>query len=127
MKQKLMLVISGLLLAVTTLASPIGITMGDPLDIPIHPEDGQEDIGRPRNTSLFSVTLDTEMSILFVSALYYVGDVIVRIENFTTYEIIETSFNSAVSSYIPISGNSGNWRITLMLDNGDLYVGDFLL
>ena len=77
--------------------------------------------------SLFSAYYDTDLNILSVSALYNVGEVNVVIENLTTGEYAEYSFDSSQPEYFPISGNTGFWRITLMLENGALYYGEFVL
>lgn len=122
-----MMVFSGLMLVITALASPLGKNMGDPIDIPIHPVDEQGDIGRPRGSSLFTVSLDIDLNILSVSTNCYVGYVDVVIENLTTYEYSEDSFDSTLTAFLPISGNTGIWRITFILGSGDEYYGIFEL
>lgn len=124
--RKTILVIAGLMLAVTALASPIGKTMGDVIDIPIlNPDDQPGD--RPRSVPPFSVSLYTNQNNLFVSALYDVGNVYVVIENTTTGESAGYYFNSSTSAFFPISGNAGNWRITLTLESGEEYQGEFVI
>ena len=124
--RKPILVIASLMLAITALASPIGKTMGDVIDIPIlNPED--QPGGRPRSVPPFSASLDTSQNSLLVNALYNVGYVDVVIENLSTGESAEFYFNSAVPTFFPISGNAGNWRITLTLGNGEEYIGEFVI
>lgn len=127
MKKTFMLVMTSLTLVVTSLASPTGKIMGEQMDVHIRTRDQQGDIGRPRSMSLFSAYYDTDLNILSVSALYNVGEVNVVIENLTTGEYAEYSFDSSQPEYFPISGNTGFWRITLMLENGALYYGEFVL
>lgn len=116
-------------LTMVNLIPSSGQTMGDDplLDIPIHETGQQGDIGRPRTLSLFSACLDTGINVLFVSTLYYVGEVDVVIENLTGYEYDEYSFNSSTTAIFPISGNAGSWRITLSLADGSVYCGVFVL
>ena len=120
-------VIVGLLMPMTILASSNGGRIGDPINVPIQVQADEEPNGRPRTQSLFTASLDTDLNILSVSALYNVGEVNVVIENLTTGEYAEYSFDSALPEDYPISGNAGFWRITLMLENGALYYGEFVL
>lgn len=124
--RKPILVLACLTLAITALSSPIGKTMGDVIDIPFQNPEEQPG-GRPRTSPLFSASLDTGQNTLTVSALYNVGYVDIVIENLTTGESAESSFYSAVPAFFPISGNSGSWRITLTLDSGVVYVGEFVI
>ena len=127
MKKTLFLVVSGLLLVITTLASPLGKTRGEHLDIPIHPIDDQVDVGRPRSLPIFTVSLDVDFNVLFVSTLYYAGEVEIVIENLTTCEHAEDTFDSSMTVYFPISGNAGSWRIEFTLESGDVFIGEFEL
>ena len=124
--RKPFLVLACLTLAITALASPIGKTMGDVIDIPFQNPDEQPG-GRPRTTPIFSASLDTDQNILSISTLYNVGYVDIVIENLTTGEYTESFFNSAVTAIFPISGNSGSWRITLIMDSGTEFIGVFEL
>ncbi len=124
--KKTLSVIAILVLAISTLASPIGKTMGDVIDIPIlNPED--QPGGRPRSVPPFSASLDTNQNSLFIDALYDVGYVYVVIENTTTGEFAGYYFNSATTALFPISGNAGNWRITLTLGSGEEFQGEFVI
>ena len=115
-----------LALPTSVLASTSRGNMGDPINVPIQKhEEGPDDC--PRNVSLFSVVLDTDLNSLSVSTLYNVGYVDAVIENLTTGEYAEYSFYSGSTAYFPISGNAGSWRITLTLENGDIYCGIFVL
>ena len=124
--RKPLLFIACLMLAITALSSPIGKTMGEVLNIPIqNPED--QPGGRPRTLPIFSASLDVDLNILSISSIYNVGEVDVVIENLSTGESAEFYFNSAVPTFFPISGNAGNWRITLTLGNGEEYIGEFVI
>lgn len=127
MNKSLTLVIAGIMLVMTALASPIGKTKGEHLDIPILPGDGQEDTGRPRNLSPFVASLDVDFNTLSIYTLIYIGEVEVTIDNLTTGEHAEDSFDSAMTAFFPISGNAGIWHITLVLGNGVEYCGVFEL
>ena len=122
--RKQLLVIACLMLAIIALASPIGKTMGEVINIPIQNPDDQPG-GRPRSLPIFSASLDADMNILSISSIYNVGEVNVVIENLTTGEYVEDSFNSSISALFPISGNSGLWTITLSLESGEEYHGIF--
>lgn len=125
MKKPLVLVTTSLMLVITALASPTGKEIGEQLDVQITPR--EEQIGRPRSSPIFTASLDTDLCILTVSSLYNVGDVSAVIENLTTGESAEYIFASSSPAFLPISGNSGYWRITLTLESGAEYVGFFLL
>lgn len=130
MNKKLLWVMVGLMLTITTLASPFTTKDGDVNPIPITrgTSEGGPD-GRPRTPvqPLFTANLDTDLNIISISACCYVGEVDIVIENLTTGEYIEDEFDSSVTSYFPISGNTGLWHITLTLDSGDNYYGVFVL
>ena len=125
MKKPFALVTTSLMLVITALASPIGKEMGEQLDVQITPR--EEQLGRPRTTPIFTAYLDTDLDILSISALYNVGDVSAVIENLTTRESSEYVFASSSTALLPISGDSGYWRITLSLESGEDYYGVFFL
>lgn len=127
MKKPLSLVVAGIMLVMTALASPIGKSNGEHLDIPILPGDGQEDTGRPRNLSPFVASLDMDLNTLFISTIFYVGEVELTIDNLITGEHIEDSFDSAMNTFFPISGNAGIWTVLLTLQSGENFLGEFVL
>lgn len=115
-----------LALPTSVLASTTRGNMGDPINVPIQKhEEGPDDC--PRNVSLFSVVLDTDLNYLSISTLYNVGYVNAVIENLTTGEYAEYSFDSSSTTYFPISGNAGSWRIILTLVGNGVYFGMFEL
>ena len=127
MKQ-LILAIASLQLALAALGSPIGKTMGDVESFPIirgTSEEGGDQ--RPRTPSLFSAYLDTDLNLITIYTLYNVGYVDTVIENLTTGEYAEYSFNSSSPVLLPISGNAGYWHITRTLGSGEEYQGEFVI
>ena len=127
MKKPLSLVVAGIMLVMAAPASPIGKSNGEHLDIPILPGDGQEDTGRPRNLSPFVASLDMDLNTLFISTIFYVGEVELTIDNLITGEHIEDSFDSAMNTFFPISGNAGIWTVLLTLQSGENFLGEFVL
>lgn len=125
-KTVLFWIVMSLALPTTVIASSINGSKGDPINVPIQKHDDEPD-DRPRTLSIFSVELDTDLNTLSVTTLYNVGYVDVLIENFTTGEYAEYSFYSASTACFPISGNSGSWQITLILDSDEVYFGMFEL
>lgn len=125
MKRPFVLVTVGLMVFVTALASPIGKAIGEQLDVQIRPRD--EYIGRPRTSPLFTAILNSDWNYLSVSSLYNVGEVDIVIENLTTGEYSEDSFNSSFTAFFPISGNAGHWTILLTLESGECFMGEFEL
>lgn len=51
----------------------------------------------------------------------------ITIENTGTNEVYHAGFWGNGRTNVPISGNSGLWRITLILSNGDEYAGEIQL
>ena len=122
--RKPLLFIACLMLAITALSSPIGKTMGEVLNIPIqNPED--QPGGRPRTLPIFSASLDVHLNFLSTPSISNFGEVDVVIENLTTGEYVEDSFISSTGALFPISGNAGLWTITLILDGGEEFWGEF--
>lgn len=57
------------------------------------------------------------------------GEVFVEIINVRTGEISCDSFDSGLTPqhFLPISGNSGYYQVTYIIENGDVYEGCFIL
>ena len=125
--KKPLFVIACLLLALSAMASSAGTKMGDTIVIPIQHSDEELPQNRPRSSPIFTASLDTSLELLSISSLYNVGDVYAVIENLTTGEYAEYSFASSSTAFLPISGDSGYWRITLTLESGEGYYGVFVL
>lgn len=116
-------------LATTTLASPTKKTMGEIISVPIKKTDESTPSVRPQAPALrlFSAFVDTDSNALFVSSRYDVGGVSATIENTTAGDIYSYTFDSADTALLPISCTGGLWSITLTLESGTKYVGEFYL
>lgn len=129
MNKKIILLAACFFMAATALATSTGTTMEDLMDVQIRKEDEHVNTGRPHAPAriLFNGELNTDMGVLFVYSTYDVGEVAALIENFTTGEYFEYSFDSYETAILPISCTEGFWKITLTLDTSDVYVGEFEL
>lgn len=129
MKKYYSLLMASLVLATSTLAYPAEKTMGEIIGVPIHSNDGRSPSGRPQvpALSLFSAFVDTNSNTLFVSSRYDVGEVSATIENTTAGDIYSYTFDSADTALLPINCTAGFWTITLTLDSGAVFVGEFQL
>lgn len=130
MKKALFCSLAMLILPMTVFASFNGESMKgvDAVIIERNDYDNESD-GRPRTPALrlFAAFLDTVSNHLSVTARFDVGNVYVVIENLSTGEYSVHSFDSSETAILPISGDSGCWRITLTLESGAEYVGKFLI
>ena len=68
-----------------------------------------------------------DLNTLFISTIFYVGEVELTIDNLITGEHIEDSFDSAMNTFFPISGNAGIWTVLLTLQSGENFLGEFVL
>ena len=129
MKKIYSVFIASVILVMSTSAFPARSIMGDLKDVPIRKEGTPEESDRPQAPalSLFTVFLDTDLGSLFVSSRYDVGEVSVTIENLSTGDFYSYTFDSADSALLPINGSAGFWTITLTLDNGTEFAGEFQL
>lgn len=123
------LFVVGVMLTSAALASPTGKTTGEILDVPIHSGEEPTPDGRPHapTRSLFSAFVDSALGALTVTSRYDVGDVVAVVENNSTGEYYSDTFDSSEIAVLPISGTCGLWRITLTLEDGTEFVGDFSL
>lgn len=131
MMKKFLSVFAIIVVAGTALASPTGTRKGDQVLVPLSEGDKNNDksTGRPQAPalSLFTVFWDTDLGSLFVSSRYDVGEVSATIENLLTGDFYSYTFDSADSALLPINGSAGFWTITLTLDNGTEFAGEFQL
>ena len=85
--------------------------------------------GGPRVPSV--VQIEAEYDEVSGSVFVYLANagasVDVTIENLTTGESTGDTVSGSGIAAIPISGTSGNWVITFVLLNGDIYEGEFNL
>lgn len=68
--------------------------------------------------------INTEIVIMANNAGRYIS---ASIENVITGEQSSLSISGSGVNYIPISGASGYWTVTLVLENGAIYYGAFIL
>lgn len=118
------------ILIATTLPSLSGKQMQEQRDVPIRRfETSEFNKERPHAPArpLFSARIDTDLSLLFVSAMYDVDDVFVRIENLSNGECDQYTFNSTEPAFFPLNYSTGLCRVTLILNSGAKYVGEFQL
>lgn len=129
MKKIYSVFIASVILVMSTSAFPARSIVGDLKDVPIRKEGTPEESDRPHAPalSLFTVFLDTDLGSLFVSSRYDVGEVSATIENLLTGDFFSYTFDSTDSALLPINGSAGFWTITLTLDNGTEFAGEFQL
>lgn len=129
MKKTFIVLMANMLLAIAPQTSLFGKTMGEVIPVPIRKEDTHNNIGRPHapELPLFNSCLNTDSSSLIIYSAYDVDEVSAVIENLTTGELYEYSFDSSDVAVLPISGSEGLWYITLSLIDGTDYIGEFEL
>lgn len=103
----------------------------DPEHIPIVIEKKEEynPSTGPKSPSAvsFNAYYDSATSEIVVSAQNAGTTVNVCVENLISGEESVQAISGNGVSYIPISGTSGFWQITLYLGDGSVYVGEFTL
>lgn len=127
------IILFSLMLCISSMASPLlksQTTINNPDEIPIiidikdeHPS------GIPKSPSAvsFQAYYDCATSEIVVTAQNAGTTVSVSVENFISGEEFLQAIPGNSVSYIPISGTSGFWQITLCLGDGSVYVGEFTL
>ncbi len=75
----------------------------------------------------FNAYYDSATSEIVVSAQNAGTTVNVCVENLISGEESVQAISGNGVSYIPISGTSGFWQITLYLGDGSVYFGDFTI
>ena len=86
---------------------------GNPIEIK-NPDTGPTNRPRaPRRAATFQVFYDQAQSALLVSSPTDVGIVIAVVENLSTGAFDIYSFDSSELAILPVSGESGFWRVTL--------------
>lgn len=129
MKKHFFLLMTSIVMAITALASPAEKTMEEIIGVSVEKKDEGYPHGRPHAPALrlFSAFVDTNSNTLFVSSRYDVGEVSATIENTTAGDIYSYTFDSADTALLPINCTAGFWTITLTLDSGAVFVGEFQL
>lgn len=120
-------VVATIMVTMTTLASSAGKTMEETVNVTIQKTKKTGLVGRPRSAEqpLFNACLDTELFTLFISSAYDVNEVTACVENLSTGEYEVYSFDSSETAMLPISCSAGEWQVTLTLESGAEYVGEF--
>lgn len=129
MKKNVLLFVASIILATTTLASPAGKTKGEQIDVLFTTKNQKAEQTRPKAPAfrLFSAVVDTDSNAVFVSSRYDVGEVSATIENLSSGDCEQYTFDSTETAILPFSCSAGFWQIILILDNGVEYVGEFQL
>lgn len=121
----------------------IGMMMGCALQVRANTEKGQTTSmeyifikkkpgtipGAPRDLSTAIVEAEfIESTSSVVVSLQNVGTTVgIQIENLSTNEVFSDTVSGSGVAVLPISGTSGVWLLTISLENGDVYVGEFEL
>ena len=128
MKKTPILIIAGLLLAITALSSPSGSKKGEVIPFPLTKIKNTQG-SRPHAPAypLFLSSVDTEASLLIISSNYDVNKVTATLDNVMSGEHYDYIFDSAETALLPFSCTSGIWQICLILNNGSEYEGEFQL
>ena len=122
MKKTLLLFV--FVLSIGVAARPV--SSADTLDIPVRVSKPGGHVTRTPDLIPFSCVADTEMQMIGFSFQFDIGDVIIEIENLTTGDYSQTTIDSSIGgSVIPFSASSGSWRITISLESGVVYIGEF--
>lgn len=126
MKKQSLLLLS-LLLSTTVLGFPQEQQKGEKIIFPLKQETDKASVGRPRapELTLFNACLDTDLCALFISSAYDVNEVAACVENLSTGEYEIFSFDSSETAMLPINCSAGEWQVTLTLESGAEYVGEF--
>ena len=83
--------------------------------------------GAPRSIVEVQAEYDDVLSSVRLYLANAGTSVSVSIENLTTSEIYGDTVSGSGMALIPISGTSGVWLLTISLENGDVYEGEFEL
>lgn len=111
--------ISGELINTSIAGDPPILILPDTMDIPDGPR-------MPGNYLFIAEVMNNSGSIL-LEATYNIGIVYVEIVS-TAGDDYSTYFNTAIGAiYLPLSGNSGNYTLTITTIDGIHYVGEFTI
>ena len=125
MKRKTLLLMLPLLL-IGALQLP---AMQDQIPVPIENIENGVPVSIPRNSNppLVSCEYDSNLFLFSLTLENTRGTSIVLVSNLSTGELVSVFPTGEGTSYIPISGTSGLWRIYITLQDGAEYVGEILL
>jgi hypothetical protein len=99
----------------------------DQIPIPILTSETDPIIIRSPDSIRINCLYDTDNNTFFFGIVGSTGAIAVSINNSGTNETYNTVFIGNGLFYVPISGNSGLWHITLSGQNGSEYTGEIQL
>lgn len=101
--------------------------MQDQIPIPIYTSDDEYIIIRTPDLIRINCVYDTDNNTLIFDIVGSMETLAVSINNPGTNESYNSAFIGSGLFYVPISGNTGLWQITITRSNGLEYVGEILL
>ena len=101
--------------------------MQDQIPIPIYTSDEELIIIRTPDSIRINCVYDTDNNTFIFGIVGSTETITVSINNLGTNETYNTVFIGSGLFYVPISGNTGLWQITITRSNGLEYVGEILL
>jgi hypothetical protein len=124
-RKKVPLLLSALLFSIVVYAEPKAAA--DTVVVIVE-EIGPGQAHPPKAPAIIPVdcVYSASFSALIVNSFFNLGIVFVEIENQTTGEHSQSFINVLTgTTYLPISGSAGNWRIRFTLSDGLVYLGLF--
>ena len=101
--------------------------MQDQIPIPIYTSEEEYIIIRTPDLIQINCVYDTDNNTLIFGIVGSTETLAVSIYNSSSNETYNTVFVGSGLFYVPISGNTGLWQITITRSNGLEYVGEILL
>lgn len=101
--------------------------MQDQIPIPIYTSEDEYIIIRTPDLIQMNCVYDTDNNTFIFGIVGSTEALEVSINNPNSNEIYNTVFVGSGLFYVPISGNTGLWQITITRSNGLEYVGEILL
>ena len=101
--------------------------MQDQIPIPIYTSDDEYIIIRTPGSIRIDCFYDTDNNTFVFSIVGSTDTIAVSINNSSTNETLNTVFIGSGLFYVPVSGNTGLWQITITRSNGLEYVGEIFL
>ncbi|MBQ3812055.1 MAG: hypothetical protein II841_00645 [Bacteroidales bacterium] len=101
--------------------------MQDQVPIPIYTSEEEYIIIRTPDLIQINCVYDTDNNTLIFGIVGSTETLAVSINNLSSYESYNTVFIGSGLFYVPISGNTGLWHITITRSNGLEYVGEIIL
>ena len=99
----------------------------DQIPIPIHTSEEESIIIRSPDAVLINCVYDTDNNTFIFGIAGSTETIAVSINNLDSNEIYNTAFIGSGLFYVPISGNTGIWQITITRSDGLEYVGEIIL